>query len=121
MLNQEAESNTAAEDRDGWVYLLAVLLWFVGIVIGGKIMLSILHHEEKPLSDVKAWGIESVEQMPYVQGEHKQEILNQINQAKTSQEVGNIVSQAQKDNDEIRVLVAAHRLESHDCDNDENK
>lgn len=57
MLNQEAESNTAAEDRDGWVYLLAVLLWFVGIVIGGKIMLSILHHEEKPLSDVKAWGL----------------------------------------------------------------
>ena len=121
MLNQEAESNTVAEDRDGWVYLLAVLLWFVGIVIGGKIMLSILHHEEKPLSDVKAWGIESVEQMPYVQGEHKQEILNQINEANQNVEVQGIVCQAQKDNDEIRVLVAAQRLQSHDYENAGNK
>ena len=58
----------------------------------------------------KEWGIACVEQMSYVQGEHKQEILNQINQAKTSQEVGNIVSQAQKDNDEIRVTIAALRI-----------
>ena len=58
----------------------------------------------------KEWGIARVEQMSYVQGEHKQEILNQINQAKTSQEVGNIVSQAQKDNDEIRVTIAALRI-----------
>ena len=69
----------------------------------------------------KEWGIACVEQMSYVQGEHKQEILNQINEANQNVEVQGIVCQAQKDNDEIRVLVAAHRLESHDCDNDENK
>ena len=59
--------------------------------------------------------------MPYVQGEHKQEILKKINEANQNGEVRGIVYQAQKDNDEIRVLVAAHRLESHDCENGGNK
>ena len=58
----------------------------------------------------KEWGIARVEQMPYIQGELKQEFLKQINEAKTDQEIGNIVSQAQKDNDNIRVTVAALRI-----------
>lgn len=69
----------------------------------------------------KEEGIGQVDKLTYVQGEHKQEILKQINEAKTDQEIGKIVSQAQKDNDEIRVLVAAKRLQSHNCDNAENK
>lgn len=70
---------------------------------------------------LRPWGLRGVEQMPYVQGEHKQEILKQINEAGNKWEVQRIVGQAQKDNDEIRVLVAAHRLESHDCENGGNK
>ena len=60
----------------------------------------------------KEEGIGQVDKLTYVQGEHKQEILKQINEAKTDQEIGKIVSQAQKDNDEIRVRIATQRLQS---------
>lgn len=58
----------------------------------------------------KEEGIGQVDKLTYVQGEHKQEIIKQINEAKTEQEIGNIVSQAQKDNDNIRVTIAALRI-----------
>lgn len=58
----------------------------------------------------KEWGIVRVEQMPYVQGEHKQEILKKINEANQNGEVQGIVCQAQKDNDAIRVIVAARHV-----------
>ena len=113
MLNQEAESYTADGNRIDWYPLVGFLLICVAAVFVWIEVRPIFYHEEKPLSEVKAWGIESVEQMPYVQGEHKQEILNQINEANQNGEVRGIVCQAQKDNDEIRVLVAAQRLQSH--------
>ena len=69
----------------------------------------------------KEEGIGQVDKLTYVQGEHKQEILKQINEAKTSKEIKKIVSQAQKDNDEIRVLVAAQRLQSHSSETAGNK
>ena len=77
----------------------AMILALIGTLLFNRYMAT--------LPPDKEWGIARVEQMSYVQGEHKQEILNQINQAKTSQEVGNIVSQ---DNDEIRVTIAALRI-----------
>lgn len=80
----------------------AMILALIGTLLFNRYMAS--------LPPDKEWGIVCVEQMPYVQGEHKQEILNQINQAKSDQEVRNIVSQAQKDNDNIRVTVAALRI-----------
>lgn len=111
MLNQEAESNTAAEYRINWFGLVGFLLICVAAVICWNVIRSSSFYEEKPLSDVKAWAIESVEQMPYVQGEHKQEILNQINEANQNGEVRGIVYQAQKDNDAIRVIVAARHVD----------
>ena len=121
MLNQEVKTEPAAERRIDWFQLAGFLLICAAAVFTWIEIRPLFHHEEKPLSEVKAWGIESVEQMPYIQGEHKQEFLKQINEAKTEQEIGKIVSQAQKDNDEIRVLVASQRLQSHGCDSAENK
>lgn len=80
----------------------AMILALIGTLLFNRYMAT--------LPPDKEWGIARVEQMPYVQGEHKQEILNQIDQAKTDQEIGNIVSQAQKDNDNIRVTIAALRI-----------
>lgn len=115
MLNQEAESNTARPNRHAWIYnLVGFLVFCVGCVALWIYVQSAPPPKEESLSDVKAWGIARVEQMPYVQGEHKQEILNQINQADDKGEVQGIVSQAQKDNGAIRVIVAARHV--HYCD-----
>ena len=110
MLNQETESDPAAERRIAWFQLVGFLLICVAAVVVWIEMRPIFHHEEKPLSEVKVWGIESVGQMPYVQGEHKQEILKKINEANQNGEVQGIVCQAQKDNDAIRVIVAARHV-----------
>lgn len=121
-VDEESNTTPAVMSRTKRIICLVIFLLICGGLSWGAINLhAITHRAEEPLSDVKAWAIESVEQMPYVQGEHKQEILKKINEANQNGEVRGIVYQAQKDNDEIRVLVAAHRLESHDCDNDENK
>ena len=111
MLNQEAESNTAAEYRINWFGLVGFLLICVAAVICWIVIRSAPVPEEKPLSEVKALGIESVEQMPYVQGEHKQEILKKINGAGNKWEVQRIVGQAKEDNDAIRVIVAARHVD----------
>ena len=111
MLNQEAESNTAAEYRINWFGLVGFLLICVAAVICWNVIRSSSFPEEKPLSEVKALGIESLEQMPYVQGEHKQEILKKINGAGNKWEVQRIVGQAKGDNDAIRVIVAARHVD----------
>lgn len=110
MLNQETESDPADGNRIDWYPLVGFLLICVAAVFVWIEARPIFYHEEKPLSEVKAWGIESVEQMPYVQGEHKQEILKKINEANQNGEVQGIVCQAQKDNDAIRVIVAARHV-----------
>lgn len=121
-VDEESNTTPAYMSQTKRIICLVIFLIVCAALSWGAINLpSFTHSKEEPLSDVKAWAIESVEQMPYVQGEHKQEILKKINEANQNGEVRGIVYQAQKDNDEIRVLVAAHRLESHDCDNDENK
>lgn len=121
-VDEESNTTPACMSRTKRIICLVIFLLICGGLSWAAINLhSASPRAEKPLSDVKVWVIESVEQMPYVQGEHKQEILKQINEAKTEQEIGKIVSQAQKDNDEIRVLVASQRLESHDCENGGNK
>ena len=120
-VDEESNTTPVFMSRTKRIIFLVIFL----LICGGLSWAAINRHSspraEEPLSDVKALGIESVEQMPYVQGEHKQEILKQINEAGNKWEVQRIVGQAQKDNDEIRVLVAAHRLESHDCENGGNK
>lgn len=80
----------------------AMILALIGTLLFNRYMAS--------LPPDKEWGIVCVEQMPYVQGEHKQEILNQINEANQNGEVQGIVCQAQKDNDAIRVIVAARHV-----------
>ena len=84
----------------------AMILALIGTLLFNRYMAT--------LPPDKEWGIARVEQMSYVQGEHKQEILNQINQADDKGEVQGIVSQAQKDNGAIRVIVAARHV--HYCD-----
>ena len=120
-VDEESNTTPAVMSRTKRIICLVIFLLICGGLSWASLNLHSSPRAEEPLSDVKAWAIESVEQMPYVQGEHKQEILKQINEAGNKWEVQRIVGKAQKDNDEIRVLVAAHRLESHDCDNDENK
>lgn len=122
MSNGEKNVVPARPNRYAWIYPLVSVTLGCALCVGLWIYVrSAPPRVEEPLSDVKTWGIEQVEKMPYVQGEHKQEILKQINEANDKGEVQGVVYQAEKDNDEIRVLVAAHRLESHNCDNDENK
>lgn len=120
-VDEESNTTPAVMSRTKRIICLVIFLLICGGLSWASLNLHSSPRAEEPLSDVKVWAIESVEQMPYVQGEHKQEILKKINEANQNGEVRGIVYQAQKDNDEIRVLVAAHRLESHDCDNDENK
>ena len=120
-VDEESNTTPAFMSRTKRIIFLVIFLLICGGLSWAAINLHSSPRAEEPLSDVKAWAIESVEQMPYVQGEHKQEILKQINEAGNKWEVQRIVGQAQKDNDEIRVLVAAHRLESHDCENGGNK
>ena len=121
-VDEESNTTPAFMSRTKRIICLVIFLLICGGLSWAAINLhAITHRAEEPLSDVKAWAIESVEQMPYVQGEHKQEILKKINEANQNEGVRGIVYQAQKDNDEIRVLVAAHRLESHDCENGGNK
>jgi len=114
MLNQEAKTEPAAERRIDWFQLAGFLLICAAAVFTWIEIRPLFHHEEKPLSEVKAWAIESVEQMPYIQGELKQEFLKKINEANQNGEVQGIVSQAQKDNGAIRVIVAARHV--HYCD-----
>ena len=120
-VDEESNTTPVFMSRTKRIICLVIFLFICGGLSWAAINLHSSPRAEEPLSDVKALGIESVEQMPYVQGEHKQEILKQINEAGNKWEVQRIVGQAQKDNDEIRVLVAAHRLESHDCENGGNK
>lgn len=120
-VDEESNTTPVFMSRTKRIICLVIFLLICGGLSWAAINLHSSPRAEEPLSDVKALGIESVEQMPYVQGEHKQEILKQINEAGNKWEVQRIVGQAQKDNDEIRVLVAAHRLESHDCENGGNK
>ena len=120
-VDEESNTTPVFMSRTKRIIFLVIFLLICGGLSWAEINLHSSPRAEEPLSDVKALGIESVEQMPYVQGEHKQEILKQINEAGNKWEVQRIVGQAQKDNDEIRVLVAAHRLESHDCENGGNK
>lgn len=121
-VDEESNTTPARMSRTEWIYyLVGFIVLCAGLVWAWIYVRSAPPRVEEPLSDVKTWGIEQVEKMPYVQGEHKQEILKQINEANDKGEVQGVVYQAEKDNDEIRVLVAAHRLESHNCDNDENK
>ena len=120
-VDEESNTTPVFMSRTKRIIFLVIFLLICGGLSWAVINLHSSPRAEEPLSDVKALGIESVEQMPYVQGEHKQEILKQINEAGNKWEVQRIVGQAQKDNDEIRVLVAAHRLESHDCENGGNK
>ena len=120
-VDEESNTTPVFMSRTKRIVCLVIFLLICGGLSWAAINLHSSPRAEEPLSDVKALGIESVEQMPYVQGEHKQEILKQINEAGNKWEVQRIVGQAQKDNDEIRVLVAAHRLESHDCENGGNK
>lgn len=120
-VDEESNTTPAFMSRTKRIICLVIFLLICGGLSWAAINLHSSPRAEEPLSDVKAWAIESVEQMPYVQGEHKQEILKKINEANQNGEVRGIVYQAQKDNDEIRVLVAAHRLESHDCENGGNK
>lgn len=120
-VDEESNTTPVFMSRTKRIICLVIFLLICGGLSWAAINLHSSPRAEEPLSDVKALGIESVEQMPYVQGEHKQEILKQINEARNKWEVQRIVGQAQKDNDEIRVLVAAHRLESHDCENGGNK
>jgi hypothetical protein len=120
-VDEESNTTPVFMSRTKRIIFLVIFLLICGGLSWAAINLHSSPRAEEPLSDVKALGIESVEQMPYVQGEHKQEILKQINEAGNKWEVQRIVGQAQKDNDEIRVLVAAHRLESHDCENGGNK
>ena len=121
-VDEESNTTPAYMSRTKRIICLVIFL----LICGGLSWAALNLHSAPPrveesLSDVKTWGIGQVEKMPYVQGEHKQEILKQINEANDKGEVQRVVYQAEKDNDEIRVLVAAHRLESHNCDNDENK
>ena len=81
----------------------AMILALIGTLLFNRYMAT--------LPPDKEWGIARVEQMPYVQGEHKQEILNQINEAGNKWEVHGIVDQAQEDNDAIRVIVAARHVD----------
>lgn len=120
-VDEESNTTPVFMSRTKRIICLVIFLLICGGLSWAAINLHSSPRAEEPLSDVKALGIESVEQMPYVQGEHKQEILKQINEAGNKWEFQRIVGQAQKDNDEIRVLVAAHRLESHDCENGGNK
>lgn len=120
-VDEESNTTPVFMSRTKRIICLVIFLLICGGLSWAAINLHSSPRAEEPLSDVKALGIESVEQMPYVQGEHKQEILKQINEAGNKWEGQRIVGQAQKDNDEIRVLVAAHRLESHDCENGGNK
>ena len=120
-VDEESNTTPVFMSRTKRIIFLVIFLLICGGLSWAAINLHSSPRAEELLSDVKALGIESVEQMPYVQGEHKQEILKQINEAGNKWEVQRIVGQAQKDNDEIRVLVAAHRLESHDCENGGNK
>lgn len=120
-VDEESNTTPAFMSRTKRIICLVIFLLVCGGLSWAAINLHSSPRAEEPLSDVKALGIESVEQMPCVQGEHKQEILKQINEAGNKWEVQRIVGQAQKDNDEIRVLVAAHRLESHDCESGGNK
>ena len=120
-VDEESNTTPVFMSRTKRIIFLVIFLLICGGLSWAAINLHSSPRAEEPLSDVKALGIESVEQMPYVQGEHKQEIPKQINEAGNKWEVQRIVGQAQKDNDEIRVLVAAHRLESHDCENGGNK
>ena len=121
-VDEESNTTPAPMSQTKRIICLVIFLIVCAALSWGAINLpSFTHSKEEPLSDVKAWGIEQVDKLTYVQGEHKQEILERINQANQNGEVRGIVYQAQKDNDEIRVLVAAHRLESHDCENGGNK
>ena len=113
-VDEESNTTPAGMSQTKRIICLVIFLIVCAALSWGAINLpSFTHSKEEPLSDVKAWGIEQVDKLTYVQGEHKQEILERINQANQNGEVRGIVYQAQKDNDEIRVLVAAHRLQSH--------
>lgn len=121
-VDEESNTTPAGMSQTKRIICLVIFLIVCAALSWGAINLpSFTHSKEEPLSDVKAWGIEQVDKLTYVQGEHKQEILERINQANQNGEVRGIVYQAQKDNGEIRVLVAAHRLESHDCESGGNK
>lgn len=84
----------------------AMILALIGTLLFNRYMAT--------LPPDKEWGIARVEQMPYIQGELKQEFLKKINEANQNGEVQGIVSQAQKDNGAIRVIVAARHV--HYCD-----
>lgn len=121
-VDEQSNTTPAPMSQTKRIICLVIFLIVCAALSWGAINLpSFTHSKEEPLSDVKAWGIEQVDKLTYVQGEHKQEILERINQANQNGEVRGIVYQAQKDNDEIRVLVAAHRLESPSSETPCNK
>lgn len=121
-VDEQSNTTPAPMSRTKRIICLVIFLIVCAALSWGAINLpSFTHSKEEPLSDVKAWGIGQVDKLTYVQGEHKQEILERINQANQNGEVRGIVYQAQKDNDEIRVLVAAHRLESPSSETPCNK
>jgi len=121
-VDEQSNTTPAPMSQTKRIICLVIFLIVCAALSWGAINLpSFTHSKEEPLSDVKAWGIGQVDKLTYVQGEHKQEILERINQANQNGEVRGIVYQAQKDNDEIRVLVAAHRLESPSSETPCNK
>lgn len=93
-VDEESNTTPVFMSRTKRIIFLVIFLLICGGLSWAAINLHSSPRAEEPLSDVKALGIESVEQMPYVQGEHKQEILKQINEAGNKWEVQRIVGQA---------------------------
>ena len=121
-VDEESNTTPVRPNRHAWIYnLVGFLVLCVGCVALWIYVQSAPSPKEESLSDVKAWGIEQVEKMPYIQGEYKQGSLKRIDEANSNQEARVIVDQAYKDNHEIGLLVAAQRLQSHDCENAGNK